>query len=182
MSDLDFLDLCGKLEGFQTAVRANRSACGSRFAQVLHDRLLAALDLLVQTCREGADVQRRLWIETDPAVRESLEQIFGDCLGDLETCGGGFYPWHLLDAVDRDPDCGGYHHPVAAMWCHGPILDGMTVGHEHLAGLGPILRRIADETGIRFTTYLCDTCIGPEGAGHLDPETYEHPIGNYRYQ
>ncbi len=182
MSDLDFLDLWGKLEGFRTAVRANRSCCGSRFAQVLHDRLLAALDLLADTCREGAKVQRRLRTETDPAVRASLEQTLGDCMGDFESGGCGFYPWHLLDAVDPDPDFGCYYHPVASMWCHGPIPDWMAVGDEHLCGLGPIIRRIAAETGIRFTTYLCVAGIGPEGAGQLDPEVYETPVGNFRYR
>ena len=182
MSDLDFLDLYRALGGFSTAVRKNSVRCDSRFAQSLHEKLLAALDSHLQTCREGVEIQRRLGTETDPAAREALEQALGDCMGDLESGGRGFYPWHLLDAVDRDPDFGGYRHPVAAIWCHGPIPKWMTVGDEHLCGLGPILRAITARTCIRFTTYLCDTGIGAEGAGQLDPEIYERPIGNFRYQ
>lgn len=182
MSDLDFLDLFMKLSGFRTAVCANRVECDTRFAQTVHDRVLAALDGHLETCREGARVQRLLRTEADPVVRDSLEEVLGNCMGDLESSGRGFYPWHLLDAVDRDPDFGGYRHPVAAMWCQGPIPEGMSVGDEHLSGLGPILRRIAAQTGIRFTTHLCDVCIGPEGPGQLDAEIYERPIGNFRYR
>lgn len=182
MSDLDFLDLYRALGGFRTAVRKNYFRCDTRFAQSLHEKLLVALNSHLKTCREGARIQRRLRTETNPVARKALGQALGDCMGDLESGGRGFYPWHLLDAVDRDPDFGGYLHPVAAIWCHGPIPAGMSVGDEHLSGLGPILRAISTRTGIRFTTYLCDASIGPEGAGQLDPEIYERPIGNFRYQ
>ncbi|WP_140849236.1 hypothetical protein [Paracoccus sp. FO-3] len=182
MSDLDFLDLSRQFSALRAAVRQNLVRCDTRFAQSLHEKLLVALNGHLKTSREGARVQRRLRTETDPAAREVLEQTLGDCMGDLESGGRGFYPWHLLDAVDRDPDFSGYRHPVAATWCHGTIPEWMTVGDEHLCGLGPILRRIAARTGIRFTTYLCDASIGPEGAGHLDPEIYERPISNFRYR
>ncbi|MFC7706343.1 hypothetical protein ACFQXB_19415 [Plastorhodobacter daqingensis] len=182
MSDLDFPDLSRKLGRIRSRVRKNYFRCDTRFAQSLHEKLLVALNCHLRTCREGARVQRQLRTEANPAVRESLERRLGDCIGDLESGGRGFYPWHLLDAVDPDPDFGGYHHPTAAMWCPGPIPEWMAVGDEHLCGLGPILRRIAAQTGIRFTTYLCDTGIGPDGAGALDPEIYERPIGNFRYR
>ena len=181
MSDLDFLDLNRKLCGFRAKVRKNRFRCDTRFAQSLHDKLLVAINAHLKTCREGARLQRLLRSETDPTVRDTLEDALGDCMGDLESGGRGFYPWHLLDAVDPDPDFGGYYHPVAAMWCHGHIPEWMVVGDEHLCGLGAILRRIAAATGIRFTTYLYYDCIGPEGAGGLDPEIYEKPLGNDLY-
>jgi hypothetical protein len=178
----DFLDLDAKLSRFQTLVRANRAGCDTRFAEVLHDRLLDALEILGAVCQEGAETERMLEIETDPARRDALDEAVGNCWGDLESGGGGFYPWHLLDSVDRDPDFGGYVHPVAARWCHGPIPEWMAVCDTHLCGLGGIIERIADETGIRFTAYLCDAGIGPDGAGELDPAIYETPIGNIRYR
>lgn len=182
MSDLDFLNLSRKLGRIRTRVRKNYFRCDTRFSQSLHEKLLLALNGHLKTCREGAKVQRRLRNESDPTVRKSLEQTLGDCMGDLKSGGRGFYPWHLLDAVDGDPDFGGYHHPVAAMWCNGPIPEWMTVEDKHLSGLGPILRQIAAQTGIRFTTYLCDASIGPDGAGQLDPEIYERPVSNFRYR
>ena len=102
MSDLDFLDLSRQLGALRIAVRKNVVRCDTRFAQSLHEKLLLALNGHLKTCREGAKVQRRLRNESDPTVRESLEQTLGDCMGDLESGGRGFYPWHLLDAVDGD--------------------------------------------------------------------------------
>lgn len=182
MSKLDLLGLYTKLCGFKILVRANRFGCDTRFARVVHDRLFEALTLHIDTCRQAMRLQRLLRVEPDPEVREALHEMIGDCLGDLETGGGGFYPWHLLDSVDPDPDFGGYIHPVAAMRCYGKIPEWMVVSDEHLCGLGRIIAQIAEETGIRFTTYLCDASIGPEGTDDLDPEIYERPIDNFRYQ
>ena len=182
MPKLDLLGLYTRLCGFKVLVRANRFGCDTRFAQVVHDRLLDALTLHIDTCRQAMRLQRLVRVEPDPETREALHQMIGDCLEDLDNGGRGFYPWHLLDSLDPDPDLGGYHHPVAAMWCYGKVPGWMVVSDDHLCGLRSIIDQIAEETGIRFTTYLCDASIGPEGAGELDPVIYEKPIGNYRYQ
>ena len=93
-----------------------------------------------------------------------------------------FYPWHLLDCIDPEIDWGGYRDPVAEMWCPRPIPESFTVSDEHLCGLGGIIRRIAADTGIRFTTYLYYDCIGPDGAAGIEPAIYETPIRNDRYR
>ncbi|MFC3721889.1 hypothetical protein [Neoaquamicrobium sediminum] len=181
MPKLDFLDFHTKFIAFEKMVRANRTRCDTRFAEVVHDRLADALQRLAGFCREGNQAETMLRTETDPTAREALEEIINFCVGDLETSGGGFYPWHLLDCIDPEMDWGGYRDPVAEMWCPHPIPKRFTVADEHLHGLSEIIARIAAETGIRFTTYLYYDCIGPEGAKSLDPEIYEKPIGNHRY-
>ena len=182
MPKLDFLDLSAKFDAFGSMVRANRAKCATRFAEVVHDRLANALDDLAGFCREGMRIERLLEAETDPDARDALDEALGLCIGDLETSGGGFYPWHLLDSIDPRMDYGGYIDPVAAMWCPGPIPACYTVHDKHLCGLGAIIARIAADTGIRFTTYLYFNSIGPHGAAELDPAIYETPIDNHRYQ
>jgi len=182
MPKLDFLDFSEKFTRFASEVRTNRTACDTRFSQVVHDRLADALDRLAGYCREGHQAETMLRTEADPAAREALEETINFCVGDLETSGGGFYPWHLLDRIDPEMDWGGYIDPSAEMWCPSPIPARFTVEDKHLCGLGEIIKRIAADTGIRFTTYLYYDCIGPEGAGGLDPEIYEKPLGNDLYQ
>lgn len=182
MSKLDFLDFHAKFIAFGNQVRANRAECDTRFAEVVHDRLADALEQLTGFCREGHRAEALLRTETDPAAREALEMTIDFCVGDLETSGGGFYPWHLLDCIDPEIDWGGYRDPVAEMWCPRPIPESFTVSDEHLCGLGGIIRRIAADTGIRFTTYLYYDCIGPDGAAGIEPAIYETPIRNDRYR
>lgn len=182
MSKLDILDLYTKLCGFKLVVCANRLKCDTRFARVVHDRLIDALGSHIDTCRQTLRLEHLLSLEADPVAREALDDKIYDCLGDLGEGGWGFYPWHLLDSVDTDPDFGGYIYPAAAMWFPGGIPEAMVVGDEHLCGLRTIIDQIATETGIRFTAYLCDARIGSQGAGALDPAIYETPIGNYRYR
>ena len=172
MSKLDFLELSEKFTRFADAVRANRTGCDTRFAQVVHDRLIEVLESHARSCRQAVGLERLLSTETDPDTREALEDRLGFCVSDLESGGGGLYPWHLLDAVERDHDYRGNWHPIP---------EWKTVGDEHLNGLGVIIKQIADETGIKFTTYLCDYHIGPEGAANMDPEIYEKPIGSSTY-
>ena len=163
-------------------VRANRIKCETRFAEVVHDRLANALEFLAGVCREAERTERLLEVETNPDARDALDETLGLCIGNLETSGGGFYPWHVLDSIDPRMDFSGYIDPVAAMWCSGPIPQSYTVADEHLCGLGAIIARIAADTGIRFTTYLCFKSIGPDGAADLDPAIYETPIDNHRYR
>jgi hypothetical protein len=151
-------------------------------AEVLHDRLTDALDCLAGFCEEGHQAETKLRTETDPTAREALEEIVNFCVGDLETSGGGSYPWHLLDCIDPDWVWGGYIDPSAEMWCPHPIPQRFTVSVAHLCGLDEIIERIAADTGIRFTTYLYYDCMGPEGAKDLDPEIYETPMRNDRYR
>ena len=181
MSDLDFHDLSKKLTRFRTKLRKNLYRCDTPFAFSLHDRLLCALRVLLKICRDGAKAQRSLRTAIDPAVRRAFEETLSTCIGDLETSGRGFHPWHLLDAVDCDRHHIRYYHPSLAIWVDGRIPDWMTVGDEHLSGLGRVIRQIADKTGIRFTTYFCDANIGPEGAGELHWSVYQTPVGNTRY-
>ncbi|WP_421928661.1 hypothetical protein [Neoaquamicrobium sediminum] len=181
MPKLDFLDFSVKFTGFAKLARANRAGCETRFARVVHDRLIEALERHVRSCRRAVELERLLLTETDAERREALDHELGLCVGDLESGGGGFYPWHLLDAVNGDEDFGGYWHPVAAMHVFSAIPEWMTVGDEHLNGLGVILKQISAETGIKFTTYLCDARIGADGAADLDPDIYEKPIGNRSY-
>jgi hypothetical protein len=181
MPKLDFLDFSVKFTRFAMQARANRDGCETRFARVVHDRLIEVLEGHARSCRQAVELERLLSTETDPDTREVLEDRLGFCVGNLESGGGGFYPWHLLDAVNRDAESGGYWHPVAATEVYSAIPDWMTVGDEHLNGLGVIIKQIAAETGIKFTTYLCDAHIGPDGAANLDPDIYEKPIGNQSY-
>ncbi len=116
-------------------------------------------------------------MECDIVVQDGLYDLLGECLSDLECGGRGFFPWHLLDHINRDPDFGGYYHPVNGIWRSGTIPELMTVSDEDLDGLGPIIRQIAEETGFRFTVYLCSTHVGPQGASELEPEIYERPAG-----
>ena len=182
MSKLDLLDLYTRLCGFKILVRANRFGCETRFSQVVHDRLLEALTSHIESCKRALSLKRELRVERDFAMREALHEMLDDCLGDLAEGGAGFYPWHLLDAVDRDPSRGGYLHPVFAIHVGRAIPEWMTVADEHLNGLDVIIKQIAAETGITFTTYLCGMSIGPDGAKDLDAEVYQKPIENYRYQ
>ena len=182
MPKLDFLDFQTKFIAFETQVRANRAKCDTRFAEVVHDRLADALERLAGFCQEGHQAETMLLTETDPTAREALEMTVNFCVGDLESSGGGFYPWHLLDCIDPEMDWGGYRDPVAEMWCPHPIPARFTVNDRHLCGLSEIIRRIAADTGIRFTTYLYYDCIGPNGAASLESAIYETPIGNDRYR
>ncbi|ODT75397.1 MAG: hypothetical protein ABS76_34490 [Pelagibacterium sp. SCN 64-44] len=115
MPKLDFLDFSEKFTRFASGVRTNRTTCDTRFAQVVHDRLADALDRLAGYCREGHQAETMLRTEADPAAREALEETINFCMGDLETSGGGFYPWHLLDRIDPEMDWGGYIDPSAEM-------------------------------------------------------------------
>ena len=182
MSKLTVLDLYVRLCGYKILVRANRFACDTAFARVVHDRLLSALDLHRDARHQALTLQHAIQVEPVAEAREALRDMFDDCMADIDCNGRGFYPWHLLDGLDPNPDYRGYFHPVAAMWCHGAIPEWMNVSDEHLCGLRRIIDQIAAETGIRFTAYLCDLNIGPEGAAHLDPVAYENPFGNERYQ
>ena len=180
MSKLTIIGLYAKLCGFKVLVRANRFGCDTRFAQVVHDRLLAALELHIDTCQRALQAQRALRVERDPVICEDLHQTIEDVWADCD--GRGFYPWHLLDCIDPEMDWGGYRDPSAGMWVPRPIPERFTVDDKHLCGLGEIIGRIAAETGIRFTTYLYYDCIGPDGAGSLDPDIYERPLGNNLYR
>ncbi|WLS01026.1 hypothetical protein [Shinella sumterensis] len=175
MSKLDILALYTKLSGFKVQVSANRLGCTSRFARVVHDRLIDVLDLHIATCRRAMSYERRARLEHRLSLEARLWDQYHDCLGDLECGSRAAYPWHLLDHVVRDPDLGGYRHPVAGVWCKGPIPEWMTVSCEHLDGLGAIIEAIAGETGLRFTVYLTSMSIGPEGPNGLDPDVYENP-------
>lgn len=179
MSKLDLLALYTKLSGFKVLVHANRVGCTSRFSRVVHDRLIDVLDLHVQTCHRAMDFERRAQLEHRLSLEARLWDQYHDCLGDLECGSRAAYPWHLLDQVNRDPDFGGYRHPVAGVWCKGPIPDWMTVRSEHLDGLGTIIEEIVDETGMRFTAYLTSVSIGPEGPAGLDPDVYEYPARSW---
>lgn len=176
MNDSELLTLYTKLCGFKLLVLANRAGATSRFSRVIHDRLIGALDHNVRTCSQAMaallKAQQEHWTER----AEQLFDEYNVLLGSLESGGKGFYPWHLLDHFNPALGTGGYVHPVFGVWCKGPIPDAMTVGDEHLDGLGVILRQIAEETGFRFTVYLW-TDIGPEGPGALDPDLYERPAG-----
>lgn len=177
MTKLDLLALYTKLSGFKLLVRANRAGATSQFARVVHDRLIDVLDMHAKTCSRAMEFRRLA--EDTPWLRlaERRWAEYRDCLGDLEAGAEGFYPWHLMDHINRSPDFGGYQHPVFGVWCKGVIPVSMTVSDEYLDGLGPILRQIKAETGYHFTVYLCSTDIGPAGAGGIDPELYERPAG-----
>lgn len=182
MPKLVFSDFLTKFDAFAREVRENRTRCETQFARVVHDRLIDALERHAGSCREAVEIEQLLLTETDEDTREELDHSLCLRVGDLETGGGGFYPWHLLDRIDPEMDWGGYIDPSAQMWCPSPIPARFTVDDKHICGLGEIIKRIAADTGIRFTTYLYYDCIGPEGAGGLDPEIYEKPLGNDPYQ
>ena len=182
MPKLVFSDFLTKFDAYAREVRENRTRCETRFAQVVHDRLIEALERHAGSCRQAVEIERLLLTESDADAHEALEDKLSLCVGDLESGGGGVYPWHLLDCIDPDPDHGGYIDPAARMPTYRPIPASMTVSDEHLCGLGAIIERIAADTGIRFTTYLYYDCIGPEGAADLDPEIYEKPLGSITYR
>lgn len=182
MPKLDFLDFSVKFTRFAMQARANRDRCETRFARVVHDRLIEALEGHAWSCRQAVEIERLLLTETNGDRREALDHELGLCVGDLETGGGGSYPWHLLDCIDPDWVWGGYIDPSAQMSVPGPIPERFTVDAKHLCGLDEIIRQIKADTGIRFTTYLYHDCIGPDGARGLDPEIYEKPLGNDKYR
>ena len=182
MPKLVFSDLITKFNAFADEVRENRAGCETRFAQIVHDRLIDALERHAGSCREAVEIERLLLAETDEEAREAIEDELSLRVGDLESGGGGTYPWHLLDAIDPAPGSGGYIDPAARMPTYRPIPASMTVSDQHLHRLGAIIKRIAADTGIRFTTYLYYDCIGPHGAADLDPEIYEKPLGSITYR
>lgn len=182
MPKFNFSDFLTKFDAFAREVRQNRTRCETRFAQVVHDRLIEALECHAGSCRRGVEIERLLQTETDKDARAALDDQLCLLIDDLETGGGNEYPWHLLDCINPDPGYGGYIDPITWIRIYRPIPASMTVSDEHLYGLGAIIERIAADTGIRFTTYLYYQDIGPEGAADLDPEIYEKPINNHLYR
>lgn len=154
MSDLDLTALHIQLAGFKQRVEANRAESRTRLARIVHDRLLDHLDGVMRICRNGTMAAKRLQRNTDRAKQEGLEFALGNWIADLMMGGRGSYPWPLLDEIIIESEM--VFHPHFAIWCQRSVLDQYEVTDEELNGLRTIIDRITQETGIRFTTYLCE--------------------------
>lgn len=168
MSDVDFRMLQTQLTDFTLLVRTNRADCEKRLARVAHDRLLDRLDRVIDTCRTAAAITLRLQRDIDEAMRDELEFALGDCMADLESSGRGASPAPLLDEIIDNPDTGEVLHPLYGVWCKRGVLDALEATDADLNGLRTIIDRIAAETRIRFSAYLCDAQdAGPDAPVYI---------------
>lgn len=165
MFDFDFFNFLRKFGCIRIRVCKNYFRCDICFLQFFYEKLFFVFNGYFKICCEGVKVQWWLWNESDLMVCEFFEQIFGDCMGDFEFGGWGFYFWYLLDVVDGDLDFGGYYYFVVVMWCNGLILEWMIVEDKYLFGFGFIFWQIVVQIGICFIIYFCDVSIGFDGVG-----------------
>lgn len=141
------LTLYTALAGFRLVVLANRLGCDNAFSRELHDQLINGLQAAIDRVQTIMALERRRLTDDEFAAfqLEGESEIFGRFAIDL------------LDDVEIDYDT----HECrinGGRWINALMADdsGASIAYpelvsltdEELGSLAPILRDIADETGI----------------------------------
>ena len=151
MSDIDYLSLFTRLNGFRFIARISRVGCDNDLARSAHDRLVAKLGDLIELMIRAVEAQRCARDGADPARAEQAAE-------DLYWIEAEFehrwiaQPQPLLDHLDIDLATQEIFDPRTRRWyalaeC-GPSL--REVSDRSLCGLRQIIDQIACETGVSF--------------------------------
>ncbi|UOK73943.1 hypothetical protein [Ancylobacter polymorphus] len=150
MSDIDYLSLFTRLNGFRLIARINRVACDNDLARCAHDRLVAKLGELIELMTRAVGAKRCLQEGADPARVEQASEDLYWIEAEFE------HRWisqsqPLLDHLDIDLATQEIFDPRTKRWyaleC-GPSL--REVSDQNLCGLREIIDRIACQTGVSF--------------------------------
>lgn len=150
MSDIDYLSLFTRLNGFRVIVRINRVACDNDLARCAHDRLVAKLGELIELTIRAVEVQRCLRDGADPARAEQAAEDLYWIEAEFEHRWIG-QAQPLLDHLDIDLATQEIFDPRTKRWYaleSGPSL--REVSDHVLCGLREIIDQIACETGVSF--------------------------------
>ncbi|WP_454858544.1 hypothetical protein [Rhizobium binxianense] len=176
MSDIDFLMLHARFAGFRIMVMANRVGCSSALGLKAHDSLIVQLDKLAGMMRAGLAAERRILLNTDPAKNDDLGEELWYCERNyIEACDP-----EGIDLLGTGPcvDWGTreWYDPRCKIWVSfydAPPPSPVTVPAQKLCGLDRIILQIAEETGVRFTTYVSASEERTADPANFDPECYE---------
>jgi hypothetical protein len=151
MSDIDYLSLFTRLNGFRLIARINRVACDNDLARCAHDRLVAKLGELIELTIRAVEATRCLRDGADPARAEQAAEDLYWIEAEFEHRWIG-QAQPLLDHLDIDLATQEIFDPRTKRWyalaeC-GPSL--REVSDPTLCGLRQIIDQIACETGMSF--------------------------------
>ncbi|WP_454685488.1 hypothetical protein [Ancylobacter moscoviensis] len=150
MSDIDYLTLFTRLNGFRSIATINRVACDTDLARCAHDRLIAKLGDVIELMTRAIEAKRCL-LGADPARAEQAAEDLYWIEAEFEHRWiGQVQP--LLDHLDIDLATQEIFDPRTKRWYplaeSGPSLQEVT-DHD-LCGLREIIDQIAGETGVSF--------------------------------
>ncbi len=176
MSDIDFLLLHAKFTGFKIMVIANRFGCANELGLKAHDSLIGQLDKLAGMMRAGLAAERKVLLNTDPATGDDLGEELWYCEMNFMACCDPEGIDLLATGPSVDWGTREWYDPRCKTWVSfydAPPPSPVAVSEEKLCGLHPIILQIAEETGVRFTTYVSSSEECAPDPADIDPECDE---------
>ncbi|MDQ0304925.1 hypothetical protein [Ancylobacter polymorphus] len=151
MSDIDYLSLFTRFNGFRLIARINRVGCDNDLARCAHDRLVAKLGELIELMTRAIEAKRCLQDGGDPARAEQAAEDLYWIEAEFEHRWIG-QAQPLLDHLDTDLATQEIFDPRTKRWYalaeSGPSL--REVSDQSLCGLRQIIDQITCETGVSF--------------------------------
>jgi hypothetical protein len=141
MTDFNPVELIHAVGRIRATALLNRGRCETRFARDLHETLLQKLDQMVADLHEEMATEREFAANRDTPDGEECYRIYHICTR-FEHLWMESGPISVLDEIDVDVE-------VDREICRAR-RDYALVPDAELKGLGEILDRIKQETGVEF--------------------------------